>query len=229
MKTVALRGILLAVLVVGLGSVVHAQGYGNGYGPGMMRAYVYQNATTTSASTSSSPAADSGEATGALLWQQIASGRVTCSSLSQGDFAALGDYFMSEMMGPYHDQADQYMTQTLGTQGEEAMHIAMGERLSGCNPNAAYPAGANGFAPMMGGWGMFNGGYGPGYGRDSAGGALLGVLIGILASVGSFVLVTWLLRRRRHIGQANAILEARFARGEITKAQFMEMRENLKK
>lgn len=190
MKTFAL-GAVISLLAFAGGTVAHAQMmYGNGYGPGMMG---YDTATSTATTT------DSGDATGAALWQKLSSGQMTCNALSQSDFAALGDYFMGTMMGSYHEQADTVMTQRLGEQGDEAMHIAMGERFSGCNPSAAYPSGVSGFSPVMGGgWGMMNGWYGGmGYGYSPLG--LIGnALLWILAIIGVVAIVRWFMHGRRN-------------------------------
>ncbi|MDE1965681.1 MAG: hypothetical protein KGI41_00350 [Patescibacteria group bacterium] len=196
MKTFALGTLFSVLALVGLGGVAHAQmmyGNGSGYGPGMMGAYYGGEAASTTASTT-----DSGDAAGAALLQKLSSGQTTCASLTESDFAALGDYFMGSMMGSYHEQADQYMTQSLGAQGDEAMHVAMGERLSGCNPSAPYPNGAFGsYPPARGGWGMMNGWYPMGYGYSPLG-WLGNALLVIFAIIGVIALARWALHLLVH-------------------------------
>ncbi len=136
--------VFLAVLFIALPA--HAQmmgGWGNNQNS--------NNATNTATQ-------DPDEQQGAQIYQRLQNHQTTCQELTNDDFDKLGDYFMGNMMGSAHDAADRAMTQRLGDQGEKQMHIAMGERLSGCNVNAAYPTGWNtsswnGFLPMMMGLG----------------------------------------------------------------------------
>ncbi len=198
MKTFAL-GAIVSLLAFASGTAAHAQMmYGDGYGPSMMG----YEATTSVATTT-----DRGDALGATLWQKLSSGQIACGSLSQSDFASLGDYFMGKMMGSYHEQADTAMTQRLGEQGDEAAHIAMGERFSGCNSSASYPQGMYGFGPMMGagtmgGWGTDFGGYpmsgfGSGmYGYGAFGGILM-ALLWLFAIIGVVAIGMWIVRRTR--------------------------------
>lgn len=194
MKTFALGTFLAALALVGFGGAAHAQMmYGNGYGSGMMGYY-----GNTETSTSTATTTNAGDAAGAALWQKLSSGQVSCGSLSQSDFATLGDYVMGNMMGAYHDQTDQYMTRSLGQRGEEQMHIAMGERLSGCNPSAAYPSGVSDFYPMMGGWGPGSYsmmGFGSGVFDYSAFGGILMALVWLFAIIGVVASIMWLVRR----------------------------------
>ena len=192
-------GFATAVILLGSAEVASAQGMMGGYG----------SAAAPSATSSSS--SDTGDAVGAALLTKLQSGQTSCGQLTTQDFAALGDYYMGNMMGSYHDQADAYMTQSLGEQGDEQMHIAMGERLSGCNSSAAYPSGVFGFGPMMGGfgqggWGMTNGWNAGGYpmmgfGSDRFGystfGGIVMALVWFFAIIGVVVSVRWLVRRAK--------------------------------
>lgn len=166
MKTALIASVTAALFLLAGAAVASAQGMMGGNGSqeqdgyyGMMAAPAQQETTAASPQTTAT-SSDTEAAAGAALWQKLQSGQLTCSELTEQDFAALGDYYMGEMMGPYHEQMDQYMSQSLGAQGDEQMHIALGARLSGCNTAAAYPQGTSGFFPMMvGGYGMM-GGYG---------------------------------------------------------------------
>ncbi len=184
---------VMAVVFLGFAGVASAQG--------MMGDYGFAAASEATSSSSS----DAGDATGAALLAKLQSGRTSCGQLTTQDFAALGDYYMGQMMGSYHDQADTVMTQRLGEQGDEAMHIAMGERLSGCNSNAAFPSGVSGFGPMMGGgmvgnWGpdgysMM--GFGSGVIGYSAFGSIVMAFVWLFAIVGVVASVMWLVRRTK--------------------------------
>lgn len=91
------------------------------------------------------------EAEGKALWEKLQAKQVQCSDLSDDDFAALGEYFMGQMMGASHEAMNTMMEQMMGKEGEEQMHIAMGKRMSGCEPNAPLPQSMtnNGMMPMM--------------------------------------------------------------------------------
>ena len=92
---------------------------------------------------------------GKTIFTQLQNKQISCQDLTDDDFDKLGDYFMGDMMGSAHDTMDTLMTQRLGDQGEQQMHIAMGKRLSGCDVNAAIPQGANYTSNMMN-WGGGN-------------------------------------------------------------------------
>jgi putative membrane protein len=77
---------------------------------------------------------------------------------------------------------------------------------------------------MMGGWGYP---YGAGWGFMFVG-MLIPLLFVILVVVGAYL---WLTSRREppESDRAFAILNERYAKGEITKEQYLEMKENLTK
>lgn len=97
------------------------------------------------------------EAEGKALWQKIQAKEIACQSLTADNFAALGEYFMGQMAGASHEAMNNMMTQMMGAQGEEQMHIAIGKRMSGCEPNAPLPQGMMGgySSGMMGAWGQW--------------------------------------------------------------------------
>ncbi|MBI4217216.1 MAG: hypothetical protein HY603_00195 [Parcubacteria group bacterium] len=97
------------------------------------------------------------EAEGKVIWQKLQAKEVACADLSEEDFGALGEYYMGQMMGDSHAAMNAMMTRMMGEEGEEAMHVAMGKRLSGCDASAAFPSQGIGFMPMMqmmGNWGQ---------------------------------------------------------------------------
>lgn len=159
----------------------------------------------TGSSSPSSSAMDAEAARGQALLQQLQTGSATCAALTDDDYAAIGDYAMGLMMGSLHDTMDQYVEQTHGADFDHAMHVAMGERFSGCNSGASYPQGMSGFGPMMGGSMM--GGFGPGgysmmgfgsslFGYSSFGGIVM-ALVWIFAVVGVIASVMWFVQRTK--------------------------------
>lgn len=181
----------------------------------------------TNASTSSSD-----DQKGQNIYDQLQNKQTTCTKLTDDDFDALGDFYMGRMMGSAHDTMDQYMTQHLGANGERQAHIAMGERLSGCNESASYPSGASGYMPMawmgmMGGnsndWDNMMGAYNntSWSGTDTALSALF--VIAIAAA-----LLAWLRPHRSVVAPPLDVLKVRYAKGEITKEQFDQLKKDLK-
>jgi len=83
-----------------------------------------------------------GEQEGKELWNKLQAEKLNCDDLSNDDFHALGMHFMGLMVGDSHEAMDVMMERMMGEEGENQMHIAMGKRMSGCEPNA----------PKHGGW-----------------------------------------------------------------------------
>ena len=178
------------------------------------------------------------EAEGKEVWQQLQDKQLTCDTLSDEQYAALGEYFMGQMMGDSHTAMNQMMIRMMGEEGEEQMHVVMGKRLSGCDTSAAYPVSGTGFMPMMnmmmgGGFNMMNWGsttpFG-GWGMPFFGGGLFMLLWWILIIVGIVLLVKWLVGQSR--GQAGSksaldILKERYAKGEINKQEFEDKKKDI--
>ena len=89
------------------------------------------------------------EAEGEEIWEALRGEELVCGDLSEDQFGSLGEYFMGQMLGDSHVAMNVMMTQTIGEEGEEEMHVVMGKRLSGCDVSAAIPARGAGFLPMM--------------------------------------------------------------------------------
>lgn len=124
--------------------------------------FVSAQMMTGQSSASSSSSSD--EQKGEVIYNELQNKQTTCSQLTNDDFDVLGDFYMARMMGSTaHSTMDQQMTQHMGDTANTQMHVAMAKRLSGCDPNAAYPASAGNYAPvagmtgMMGASGMMNG------------------------------------------------------------------------
>src|SRR3989339_1703425 len=75
---------------------------------------------------------------------------VTCSQFKDADFEKIGEYFMGQSIGDTsrHIAMNEMMKSMMGEQGEEQMHIALGKRMSGCEPNAPLPQNMMGNYPF---------------------------------------------------------------------------------
>jgi len=177
------------------------------------------------------------EAEGKIIWQKLQNKQISCNQISDGDFGALGEYFMGQMIGNSHKTMNIMMEQMMGKAGEEQMHVSMGKRLSGCQSNVQTPPNGVGFTPMM--W-MMKGGdnlmMGTGFGNMMSDWGGLGIfswllmlLFWILVVLGVVVLVRYLYQS----GQGKEdrtpldILKERYARGEINKKEFEEKKKDL--
>lgn len=170
--------------------------------------------------------------------QKLQNEEVSCATLSDADFELMGEYFMAQMMGDAHEAMNAAITQRLGESGEEAMHISMGKRFSGCDVSAALPLGGTGFFPMvqmmggvftptnwagrtmMNGWGMMSGWSGISW---------VWMLVWYVLVVALIALgVRWLVRVRHAPHRSSLeIIKERYAKGELSKEHFEEMRKEL--
>src|SRR3989338_8469797 len=89
------------------------------------------------------------EAEGKVIWEKLQAKQIECKDLTDENYGSLGEYYMGQMMGNSHAAMNTMMERMMGKYGEEQMHIAMGERLSGCDTSAELPQNGVGFMPMM--------------------------------------------------------------------------------
>jgi len=194
------------------------------------------------------------EAEGKEIWEKLQSKQIECKNLTDEHYGALGEYFMGQSIGntQRHALMNQMMTSMMGEDGEEQAHIAMGKRLSGCEPNAQVSSNGVGFMPMMwmmgstgspqvGGGGnpapALSGVEGMGYGgwNNMMGGfGLLGwipmLLFWILLILGAVALLRYLGGSARSGDKGRSpldILKERYAKGEIDKKEFEQMKKDL--
>lgn len=155
------------------------------------------------------------EAEGKEIWTKLQAEEFGCENLSDDDFGALGEYFMGQTMGDSHEDMNNTMIRMMGEEGEEEMHIAMGERMSQCEPNAAISGN------MMDG-GMMN------YSFASSGWIFM-VLFWILIIAGIVALIKWIAGSAGNRTSLSAldILKERYAKGEINKKEFEEKKKDL--
>ena len=137
MKKILLITIVLSALLF-VPSSVFAQG-------------MMGNWTTPPSSETSDDHTAREEAEGKEIWEKLQAKEITCEELTDENFGSLGEYFMGQMMGDTHEAMNNRLIQMLGEEGEEQMHVAMGKRMSGCDPNASIPQNmvGGGMMPMM--------------------------------------------------------------------------------
>jgi len=171
--------------------------------------------------------------------------KVPCAQLSDEQIEMIGDYYMEQM---HPGEAHALMEQMMGGEGSAQVkqaHIAIAERIY-CNERAG-----TGYGMGMMGWGM-----GPGmmdnwgdaqdadsignqrgggmmaynYGMGMMGGYggywVLGALWSVLLLAALVLLVIWLWKQVRG-GPLDALKE-RYAKGDISRKQFEEMKKELK-
>ena len=134
----------------------------------------------------------------------------------------------------------------MGEEGEEEMHIAMGKRMSNCEPNAAIPQNMinSGMMQMIIGSGMMGSGW-----KSSAltnftnpismmnfGFAPFGwifmILFWALVIAGIVALIKWIAGQNKAESKndksALDILKERYAKGDINKKEFEEKKKDLR-
>jgi len=182
------------------------------------------------------------EAEGKEILGKLQSGELDCGELTDENFGSLGEYFMGQMAGDSHEAMNNMMTAMLGEEGESAMHVALGKRMSGCEPNAALPQNMMnvGMMQMMGGgltgdWSnalsiinplsMMNFGYAPF-------GWIFMILFWGLIIAGIVALIKWIAGQNTTDSKTGKsaldILKERYAKGEINKKEFEEKKKDLK-
>ena len=219
MKKLLLIIILLFTLTV-TPSVVFAQG-------------MMGNWTSSSSSVTPDDHTASEETEGKEIWEKLQAKQLECKNLTDEKYGALGEYFMGQSIGntQRHALMNQMMTSMMGEESEEQMHIAMGKRLSGCEPNAPVPSSGVGFMPMM--W-MMGGGGNPMMGWGGSFGIfgwITMIAFWLLLILGVIALILYLggSGKRNDEGKSPLdILKERYARGEIDKKEFEERKKDLR-
>ena len=223
MKKLLLIIILLFTLTV-IPSMTFAQG-------------MMGNWTSSSSSVASDDHTAREEAEGKEIWEKLQAKQLECKDLTDENYGSLGEYYMGQMTGSSHAAMNTMMERMMGKEGEEQMHIVMGKRLSGCDTNANFPQNGVGFMPMM--W-MMGGGGNPmmGYGgwNNMMGWNGLGSLGWIPMLIFWVLLILAVVALIRYLGRSSQqqdsktpleILKERYARGEIDKKEFEQMKKDL--
>ena len=165
------------------------------------------------------------EQEGKNLLDDLSNKIIICSQISDSDFEKIGEYFMGQSIGDTsrHIVMNNMMKSMMGEQGEEQAHAMMGKRMSGCDTSAAIPP----MMQMMMGGGMM-GSYPESYAYSNYG---YWNIFWILLFAAVIFLIIWIVYRFRIKKTASEtplnILRKRFAKGEITKKEFEDMKKDL--
>ena len=154
--------------------------------------------------------------------KQLIDSGIGCDKLTDEQLESIGDYYMEQM---HPGEAHEMMDQMMGGEGSDSLkqvHIQMAKRLY-CNEDVG---GMMGMMNMMGSGMMGN--YPAYYGYNNFWNVLwLVFLIGVIALIG------WLIHKFTKRGKESEtpinILQKRYAKGEINKKQFDEMKKELRK
>ncbi len=182
--------------------------------------------------------------------KQLIDSNVSCGNLSDSQLELIGEYYMEQM---HPGQAHEVMDQMMGGEGSQSLksvHIQMAEVLyCGKTGTPATYGGMMGMMPMMGrfaGGGMMRGAggyglnglgaYGLGNGMMGGYGGMMGygawgwqsILFWLLAIAALVLLVFWLYKKASgDTLSAAEILKRRYAKGEISKKKYAEMKKDL--
>ena len=143
---------------------------------------------------------------GLQVYQNLKSGKITCSNLTNDDYEKLGEYFMGQSAGSVQNHVywDNMIQRMMGDNGDTQVHIAWGERGSGCFSSSALPSNTTSFINgMMGGYGP-NGNANPNYGFPMMGFGANGeafwifpAILYLLLLANLLLLGVWLLKSLR--------------------------------
>lgn len=142
---------------------------------------------------------------GLKIWQNLQSGKISCSNLTSSDYEKLGEYFMGQAAGSTENHVywDNNIEQMMGDQGDTNMHIAWGQRGSGCFANVSIPSNApssitgmmnNYFSNQRGGVNNMMWGYGGNF-ANFGGFSVLGVVTWLVVIVDLILLGIFLWKR----------------------------------
>jgi len=165
--------------------------------------------------------------------KQLIDSGISCDKLTDEQLEAMGEYYMEQM---HPGEAHELMDEMMGGEGSDSlkqMHIQMAKRLY-CNEDVSGMMGSGGMVgmmPMMMGNNMVGSGmmgnYPAYYGYNNFWNILWMVFL-----IGAIALIIWLIykftKKREESETPISILQKRYAKGEISKKQFEEMKKELK-
>jgi len=155
--------------------------------------------------------------------KKLVESKISCDKLSNEQLESIGDYYMEQM---HPGEAHEIMDNMMGGEGSESLkqvHINMAKRLY-CNENVYIGYG------MMGSGGMMNmmGSYPASYDYSNYG---YWNIFWILLFAAVIFLIVWIIHRfgiKNTVSETPLnILRKRFAKGEITKKEFEDMKKEL--
>ena len=157
--------------------------------------------------------------------KQIIDSGISCDKLTDEQLESIGDYYMEQM---HPGEAHKMMDQMMGGEGSESLrqvHINMAKRLY-CNEDIGGMMGGGMMNMIMGNNMMGN--YPAYYGYNNFWNVLWMVFL-----IGAIALIVWLIYKFTKKGKESEtpinILQKRYAKGEINKKQFEEMKKGLRK
>ena len=161
--------------------------------------------------------------------KQLIDSGIGCDKLTDEQLESIGDYYMEQM---HPGEAHEMMDQMMGGEGSESLrqvHINMAKRLY-CNEDVGGMMGGGMMNMMMGNNMMGSGMMGnyPAYYRYNS----FWNILWLIFLIGIIVLIIWLIYKFTKKGEESetpiSILQKRYAKGEISKKQFEEMKKELK-
>ena len=169
--------------------------------------------------------------------KQLIDSGISCNSLTDEQLESIGDYYMEQM---HPGEAHEMMDQMMGGEGSDSlkqMHIQMGKRLY-CNEDIGGMMGGGMMNMMMGnnmmgsgGMGMMGSGMMGNYPAYYGYNGLWNILWPIFL-IGMIALIIWLIYKFAGKWKESEtpinILQKRYAKGEINKKQFEEMKKELR-
>ena len=215
-------------LLVALGTSLLIFGTAPAVSAQMMNGYTGQNPPTQSELQDESNMQNAGR----VIYQNLQSGKTSCQKLTSDDYEKLGEYFMGLSAGSTENHVywDNMIQQMMGDQGDTNVHIAWGERGSGCQTNAAIPANTPSFiSGMMNYQPTNNEGYGTmmdGYGNTSWSGTDTTLTALLILAVATAVFA-WLRLRSKLTSRPLDLLKERYAKGEITKEEYDKSKKDI--
>ena len=146
--------------------------------------------------------------------------KIACDKLTDEQLEEIGEYYMEQMMpGESHERAHEMMGLTEGSNAEEQFHIDLAKR-SYCGETAA------GFGMMgRGMMGNYPAYYNYGYSSFWNG-------LWLIFLIGAISFVIWIIykqkRKEKEPETPINILQRRYAKGEISKKEFEDMKKEIR-
>ena len=155
--------------------------------------------------------------------KQLIDSGISCDKLTDEQLEAMGDYYMEQM---HPGEAHEIMDQMMGGEGSDSlkqMHIQMAKRLY-CNEDVGGMMGSGGMMGMMNMMGNYPTYYSYGYNS-------FWNILWLIFLIGLIALIIWIIYKLTRKGKESEtpinILQKRYAKGEINKKQFEEMKKEI--
>ena len=155
--------------------------------------------------------------------EEIIKQKIPCNELTNDELEIIGDYYMEQMHpGELHEIMDERM----GGEGSEQLrlvHINMAKMFY-CGQSNVMPMSMMNMMMNRGGFNMM------GYNNLFYGMGWFGMLFMIVFWVAIIWLIIWVIQQIIKSKESSLdVLEKRYARGEISKKQYLEMKKTLRR